>query len=64
MKLKCHKHDRRVLTGKDSFLHRTGDMSKCDSPVAQIGTLVIPFSEINIAFAYFDLTRIPEETQS
>ncbi len=36
MKLKCDKHDRRVLTvpGGSSFLHRTGDMSKCNSKVA------------------------------
>lgn len=36
MKLKCATHDRRVLTvpGVPSFLHRTGDMSKCDSKVA------------------------------
>lgn len=36
MKLKCEKHGRRVLSvsGSNSFLHRTGDMSKCDSKTA------------------------------
>lgn len=34
MKLKCERHDRRVLSGKTSFLHRTGDMSPCDSKTA------------------------------
>lgn len=38
MKLKCDKHNRRVLTGKNGFLHRTGDMSPCDSMSATIGT--------------------------
>jgi hypothetical protein len=36
MKLKCDKHGRRVLSGKTSFLHRTGDMSKCDSKIAAL----------------------------
>lgn len=33
MKLKCEKHNRRVLSVPTStqLLHRTGDMSKCDS---------------------------------
>jgi hypothetical protein len=36
MKLKCVQHDRRVLTvpGSSNFLHRTGDMSKCESKTA------------------------------
>lgn len=36
MKLKCEKHNRRVLSisNSPSLLHRTGDMSKCDSPTA------------------------------
>lgn len=38
MKLKCDAHDRRVLTvpNSPSFLHRTGDMSKCDSKTASL----------------------------
>ena len=38
MKLKCDKHDRRVLSVETSpsFLHRTGDMSKCDSKTASL----------------------------
>lgn len=34
MKLKCDKHNRRVLSGSTSFLHRTGDMSPCDGKTA------------------------------
>lgn len=34
MKLKCDLHDRRVVSGKSSFLHRTGDLSACNSPLA------------------------------
>lgn len=36
MKLKCVQHNRRVLTvpNSTSFLHRTGDLSKCDSKTA------------------------------
>jgi hypothetical protein len=36
VKLKCVQHDRRVLTipGGKKFLHRTGDLSKCDSKTA------------------------------
>jgi hypothetical protein len=34
MKLKCDQHGRRVLTIGDHFVHRTGDMSKCDSKSA------------------------------
>lgn len=36
MKLKCDAHGRRVLAvpGGSSFLHRTGDMSDCNSKVA------------------------------
>lgn len=36
MKLKCVQHERRVLSvpGSNSFHHRTGDMSKCDSKTA------------------------------
>lgn len=36
MKLKCDKHERRVLSipGSPSFHHRTGDMSTCDSKIA------------------------------
>lgn len=37
MKLKCDKHQRRVVSGFSSFLHRTGDGSKCDSKTATIG---------------------------
>lgn len=37
MKLKCDTHKRRVVTGSQSFLHRNGDGSKCDSPTATIG---------------------------
>lgn len=38
MKLKCDKHGRRVLSvsSSPSFLHRTGDMSKCDSKTASL----------------------------
>jgi hypothetical protein len=38
MKLKCDKHKRRVLSVPTSrhFLHRTGDMSKCDSQRASL----------------------------
>lgn len=38
MKLKCNDHNRRVVTGKKSFLHKTGDCSPCDSRLATIGT--------------------------
>jgi hypothetical protein len=37
MKLKCDTHNRRVLTLNNKFAHRTGDLSKCDSPTATIG---------------------------
>jgi hypothetical protein len=36
MKLKCDKHNRRVLTVGDHFAHRTGDMSTCDSKSASM----------------------------
>ena len=38
MKLKCLSHERRVLvvSNSDSFLHRTGDMSKCDGKTAML----------------------------
>jgi hypothetical protein len=36
MKLKCDAHNRRVLSGRSSWLHRTGDMSVCDSKTATI----------------------------
>lgn len=38
MKLKCDTHGRRVLavTTSDKFLHRTGDMSVCDSQTATL----------------------------
>ncbi len=38
MKLKCDKHNRRVLSVPNSrhFLHRTGDQSKCDSQRASL----------------------------
>lgn len=29
MKLKCDAHNRRVVSGKTSFLHRTGDLTVC-----------------------------------
>jgi hypothetical protein len=37
VKLKCDTHNRRVLTLNNKFAHRTGDLSKCDSPTATIG---------------------------
>lgn len=38
MKLKCDTHGRRVLavSTSDKFLHRTGDMSVCDSQTATL----------------------------
>lgn len=38
MKLKCDKHNRRVLSvsNSPSFFHRTGDLSKCDSQRASL----------------------------
>jgi hypothetical protein len=38
MKLKCDKHNRRVLSisNSPSFIHRTGDMSTCDSQRASL----------------------------
>lgn len=38
MKLKCDKHNRRVLSvsNSPSFLHRTGDKSECDSQRASL----------------------------
>jgi hypothetical protein len=38
VKLKCDKHGRRVLSvsNSPSFLHRTGDMSQCDSQRASL----------------------------
>lgn len=41
MKLKCDKHNRRVTNGAQSFLHRNGDGSKCDSPTATIGDTTV-----------------------
>jgi hypothetical protein len=41
MKLKCDKHNRRVLTTSRGFEHRTGDLSVCDGNSAIIGTTVI-----------------------
>lgn len=36
MKLKCDQHNRRVMSGPSSFLHRTGDQSKCESATASM----------------------------
>lgn len=38
MKLKCDNHNRRVLSvsTNPSFIHRTGDGSKCDSKTASL----------------------------
>lgn len=41
MKLKCLKHDRRVIAVGDNFIHRTGDGSHCDSAAAVIGGDVV-----------------------
>lgn len=41
MKLKCDTHKRRVVTGSQSFLHRNGDGSRCDSPTATIGDKIV-----------------------
>jgi len=38
MKLKCLKHNRRVIAIGDNFVHRTGDGTRCDSFSAVIGT--------------------------
>lgn len=43
MKLKCNTHNRRVVAGSASFLHRNGDGSKCDSPTATIGDKTVKF---------------------
>jgi hypothetical protein len=37
MKLKCMKHDRRVIFVDNTFVHRTGDGTVCDSETARIG---------------------------
>lgn len=37
MKLKCKKHDRRVVVLPESIVHRNGDGSKCDP----MGTLIL-----------------------
>lgn len=58
MKLKCEKHDRRVLTVSSSpnFLHRTGDMSVCDSKYAVLRDNV---SKTTRKFAVFAHKHIP-----
>lgn len=43
MKLKCNKHNRRVTTGQHSFLHLTGDGSRCDSRMGTIGDVTVTF---------------------
>jgi hypothetical protein len=57
MKLKCVKHDRRVMilenTGK--WVHRTGDLSDCDSLNAKIGNEDI--SRGTNVLTKIDLTR-------
>lgn len=50
MKLKCTKHDRRVITGKNGFLHRTGDMSPCDSFHAGFSSTTTP--SLNRQYTY------------
>lgn len=41
-KLKCVKHDRRILATATSFLHKTGDCSPCDSKTATIHDMIRP----------------------
>jgi hypothetical protein len=36
MKLKCDKHNRRVVNIGGAFVHRTGDTSDCDSSSASM----------------------------
>lgn len=37
MKLRCDQHDRRVFSTPNGLLHRTGELSRCESKTANIG---------------------------
>lgn len=43
MKLKCVTHNRRVVSGQHSLLHRNGDGSKCTDQKAIIGGKTVTF---------------------
>ena len=60
MKLKCDKHARRVMSVPNSptFLHRTGDMSKCDS---QRASLVDGVSKTTRSFVVMADKDVPSE---
>lgn len=49
MKLKCDKHDRRLMILKgDKWVHRTEDLSDCDSISASIGDETVERGDIPI----------------
>lgn len=48
MKLKCDKHNRRVVTVNDKFVHRNGYGDVCESPTATIGDRVYTPAAIRV----------------
>lgn len=55
-KLKCVKHDRRILATETSFLHKTGDCSPCDGMTATIGDTTVRVGTVS-PFSHGSTTR-------